>query len=76
MWCGGLLRHVSGEIIIFRRNSQHYRESEVPDRQSDVFYRRKWASVPTPPKLATLSRIRPSRALGPAIWATWPPSAR
>ena len=67
---------VSGEIVIFRRNSQHYRESEVPDRQSDVFYRRKWASVPTPPKMATLSRIRPSRALGPAIWATWPPSAR
>ena len=67
---------VSGEIVIFRRNSQHYRESEVPDRQSDVFYRRKWASVPTPPKMATLSRIRPSRALGPVIWATWPPSAR
>ena len=41
-----------------------------------MFYRRKWASVPTPPKLATLSRIRPSRALGPVIWATWPPSAR
>ena len=59
-----------------RRNSQHYRGSEVPERQSDVFYRRKWASVPTPPKLATLSRIRPSRALGPVIWATWPPSAR
>ena len=41
-----------------------------------MFYRRKWASVPTPPKLATLSRIRPSRALGPVIWATRPPSAR
>ena len=67
---------VSGEIVIFRRNSQHYRESEVPDRQSDVFHRRKWASVPTPPKMATLSRIRPSRALGPVIWATWPLFAR
>ena len=67
---------VSGEIVIFRRNYQHYRESEVPDRQSDVFYRRKWGPVPTPPKMATLSRIRPSRALGPVIWATWPPSVR
>ena len=26
--------------------------------------------------MATLSRIRPSRALGPVIWATRPPSAR
>ena len=26
--------------------------------------------------MATLSRIRPSRALGPVIWATWPPAAR
>ena len=73
---GDFLQVVSGEIVICRRNSQHYRGSEVPERQSDVFYRRKWASVPTPPKLATLSRIRPSRALGPVIWATWPPSAR
>ena len=70
------MRHVSGQIVIFRRNSQHYRESEVPDRQSDVFYRRKWAPVPTPPKMATLSRIRPSRALGPVIWAIRPPAAR
>ena len=76
MVSGGVWRGVSGEIVIFRRNSQHYRGSEVPERQSDVFYRRKWASVPTPPKLATLSRIRPSRALGPVIWATRPPSAR
>ena len=76
MWPGEFLQGVSGEIVIFRRNSQHYRESEVPDRQSDAFYRRKWASVPTPPKMATLSRIRPSRALGPVIWAIRPPAAR
>ena len=30
----------------------------------------------TPPKMATLWRIRPSRALGPVIWAIRPPSAR
>ena len=26
-------------VSFFHRNSQHYRGSEVPDRQSDVFYR-------------------------------------
>ena len=29
-----------------------------------------------PPKVTTLSRIRPSRALGPVIWAIRPPAAR
>ena len=34
----GFLRVLSGEIVFFRRNSQHYRESDVPCRQSAVFY--------------------------------------
>ena len=34
------------------------------------------APAAPPPKTATLSRIRPPGALGPAIWATWPPAAR
>ena len=41
---------VSGQIAIFRRNSPHYRESDVPDCQSAVFYRRKWAPAPPPPR--------------------------
>ena len=36
-------------IVIFRRNSQHYRESGVPYRQSDVFYRRNRGPRRTPP---------------------------
>ena len=34
------------------------------------------APAAPPPKTATLSRIRAPGALGPAIWATWPPAAR
>ena len=70
------LRGVSGQIVIFRRNSQRYRESGVPYRQSDVFYRRNRGPCRTSPKTTTLSRIRPSTALGPVIWATWPLFAR
>ena len=36
---GGLWRTLSCAIALFRRNSQHYRESGVPFRESDVFYR-------------------------------------
>ena len=34
------------------------------------------APAAPPQKTATLSRIRAPGALGPAIWATWPPAAR
>ena len=34
------------------------------------------APAAPPPKTTTLSRIRPTGALGPAIWATRPPAAR
>ena len=44
------LRVLSGEIVFFRRNSQHYRESDVPDRQSDVFYRQSSGPRRTPPE--------------------------
>ena len=63
-------------VSFFRRNSQHYRESSVPHRQSDVFYRRNRGPCRTPPKTTTLSRILPSRVLGPVIWAIRPPTAR
>ena len=63
-------------MLFFRRNSQHYRGSDVPDRQSDVFYRQNSGPCRTPLKMATLSRIRASRALGPVIWATRPPATR
>ena len=72
MFCATLSRIVS----FFRRNSQHYRESSVPHRQSDVFYRRNRGPCRTPPKTTTLSRILPSRVLGPVIWAIRPPAAR
>ena len=72
MFCDTLSRIVS----FFRRNSQHYRESSVPHRQSDVFYRRNRGPCRTPPKTTTLSRILPSRVLGPVIWAIRPPAAR
>ena len=71
-FCATLSRIVS----FFRRNSQHYRESSVPHRQSDVFYRRNRGPCRTPPKTTTLSRILPSRVLGPVIWAIRPPAAR
>ena len=63
-------------VSFFRRNSQHYRESSVPHRQSDVFYRRNRGPCRTRPKTTTLSRILPSRVLGPVIWAIRPPAAR
>ena len=34
------------------------------------------APAAPPKKTATLLRIRPPGALGPALWATWPPAAR
>ena len=67
---------LSCEIVIFRRNSQHYRRNDALCRQNDVFYRQNRGPCRPPPKTATLSRIRAPGALGPAIWATWPPAAR
>ena len=46
----GFLRVLSSEIVFFRRNSRHYRESGVPDRQSDVFYRQSSGPCRTPPE--------------------------
>ena len=45
-----VLRGLSGEIVFFRRNSQQYRESDVPDRQSDVFYRQSSGPCRAPPE--------------------------
>ena len=50
--------------------------SSVPYRQSDVFYRRNRGPCRTPPETTTVSRILPSRVLGPVIWAIRPPAAR
>ena len=63
-------------IVIFRRSSEHYRESGVPYRQSDVFCRRNRGPSRTPPETTTLSRILPSRVLGPVIWAIRASAAR
>ena len=76
MVCGAFMQGVSGIVAFFHRNSQRYRESSVPHRQSDVFYRRNRGPCRTPPKTTTLSRILPSRVLGPVIWAIRPPAAR
>ena len=50
MTAADFLRVLSSEIDFFRWNSRHYRESDVPDRQSDVFYRQSGGPCRTPPE--------------------------
>ena len=59
-------------IVIFRRNSQ------VASRIAKVTCFTVEIVVPAgpPPETTTLSRILPSRVLGPVIWAIRPPAAR
>ena len=62
--------------VLSFRVCQHYRRWKAQSGKSDVFYRALCGPPPGSPDLATLSRIRASRALGPANGATRPESRR
>ena len=72
---GGSGCALSIQMTVFRLNFQHYRKIKTRSVKSTLFYPRNLDPRRTTPKTATLSRIRTSRALGPAIWGTRPPAA-